>query len=172
MLSLGFKFSLEIESLRSAAGGVNETRKCSPQKFEFHVSPLPSIPHLWVDPHSSWVPSIDSFPPSQSSHIVFWQVIPWMDFLLLLYRSAQWILMSQKNFSPPISLSHNIFVRKSFLYSPFQCLKLRAMKMTQFPSDLMCCWMKISLVRGELVSGICREVLFAIKCLNLCSMKF
>lgn len=52
-------------------------------------------------------------------------------------------------FSPSFSLSHNIFVRKSFLYSPFQCLKLRAMKMTQFPSDLMCCWAKILLVRGE-----------------------
>lgn len=41
-------------------------------------------------------PSISSFSLRfffRRSHIVFWQVISWMDFLLLLYRSAQWILM-------------------------------------------------------------------------------
>lgn len=144
-------------------GGVNETRKCSPQKIWIpRFFSLPSILHLVSIPTpDDFLPSILSSTPSQSRHIVFWQVIPWMDFLLLLYRSAQWILMSQKNFSPSISLSHNIFVRKSFLYSPFQCLKLREMKMTQFPSDLMCCWAKILLVRGDLVSGICWKVLFA-----------
>lgn len=102
MLLLGFKFSLEIESLWSAAsaarGEWTRQENVLRKKFEFHVFSLPSILHLVSIPTpDDFLPSVP-FHPSQSRHIVFWQVIPWMDFLLLLYRRAQWILMSQKNF--------------------------------------------------------------------------
>lgn len=78
----GFKFSLEIESLRG--------KKCfSARKFEFHDffrRFFRFFPVFCRTSHPKKNKS--SFRLCQHSHIVFWQVISWIDLLLLLYRSG------------------------------------------------------------------------------------